>query len=498
MIPEQFTEKLPALLADLERRMPGAVREDLHISQMIASEDLDTVLNRLMDRLVQHYPFHQPFYAGQMLKPPHPAAWLAYSLAMTINPNNHALDGGPEASVMEKEVIQQLIAMTGLPNDALGHLTSSGTIANLEALWVAREEHPDRPIGITSQAHYTHRRMCHVLRHPVVEIPDNEEGVPDPRLLDNGSPLPGTVVVTTGTTGLGRVEPLHRFIDWAEKHGVRVHADAAYGGFFHLLRDSGLIDPEPWNVLSRVDSMVIDPHKHGLQPYGCGSVLFRDPFVGRFFKHDSPYTYFSSDELHLGEISLECSRAGSAAIALWVTLQLLPLNKLSGEHFVVKAGSKKDGEKGKGLPDNTLDEADKLSAGSDNQAAGLAGVLASCRMAALDLYEKLLNTPGFHPVMRPELDIVAFIPETGEKRFSAASDRTEAIFRKGMEGSPENRLYLSTLEIEKERAVQLFPDWKADREGIRVLRSVLMKPEHHDFIPEMVARLETLHQQTRI
>ena len=70
---------------------------------------------------------------------------------------------------------------------------------------------------------------------------------------------------------------------------------------------------------------MIDPHKHGLQPYGCGCVLFRDPAVGRFYKHDSPYTYFTSKELHLGEISLECSRAGAAAVALWATQQLLPL-----------------------------------------------------------------------------------------------------------------------------------------------------------------------------
>ena len=50
----------------------------------------------------------------------------------------------------------------------------------------------------------------------------------------------------------------------------------------------------------------------------------RRPGVGRFYLHDSPYTYFTSDELHLGEISLECSRAGAAAAALWLTFRLLP------------------------------------------------------------------------------------------------------------------------------------------------------------------------------
>ena len=49
--------------------------------------------------------------------------------------------------------------------------------------------------------------------------------------------------------------------------------------------------------------------------------------MGRFYKHDSPFTYFSSKELHLGEISLECSRAGASAVALWATQRLLPYER---------------------------------------------------------------------------------------------------------------------------------------------------------------------------
>ena len=90
---------------------------------------------------------------------------------------------------------------------------------------------------------------------------------------------------------------------------MRVHVDAAYGGFFRLLADDTAdgVAAAPWRAIASCDSVVVDPHKHGLQPYGCGAVLFRDPSVGRFYSHDSPYTYFTSDELHLGEISLECS-----------------------------------------------------------------------------------------------------------------------------------------------------------------------------------------------
>ncbi len=137
----------------------------------------------------------------------------------------------------------------------------------------------------------------------------------------------GTVVATAGTTGLGAIDPVHEVLAVARRHGVRVHVDAAYGGFFTLLAGAdgpAGLDEAPWRAIAACDSVVVDPHKHGLQPYGCGAVLFADPDVGRFYRHDSPYTYFTSGELHLGEISLECSRAGAAAAALWLTFQLLP------------------------------------------------------------------------------------------------------------------------------------------------------------------------------
>src|SRR5690606_30143835 len=114
----------------------------------------------------------------------------------------------------------------------------------------------------------------------------------------------GTVVVTIGTTGFGSVDPLKEILELKEKYNFRIHADAAYGGYFILANNLDKKTKETFDLLKVVDSIVIDPHKHGLQPYGCGCVIFKNPKVGKFYKHNSPYTYFSSKELHLGEISL--------------------------------------------------------------------------------------------------------------------------------------------------------------------------------------------------
>src|SRR3954470_8402722 len=120
----------------------------------VSPRDRDALL-ALAERLRNNYPYPEPTYAGQMLKPPVPVAWAAYAATMLLNPNNHALDGGPATAEMEKEAVAQMAAMFALPRH-LGHLTASGTIANLEALWVARELRPGQTVLSGANAHYTH------------------------------------------------------------------------------------------------------------------------------------------------------------------------------------------------------------------------------------------------------------------------------------------------------------------------------------------------------
>ena len=425
-----------------------------HPSLEVSGARFAAAFDVLAERMRGNYPYFHPGYAGQMMKPPHPAAAAGYLAAMLINPNNHALDGGPATSAMEKEAVAELAAMFGFPAH-LGHLTSSGTIANLEALYVSRELHPGRGIACSSQAHYTHARMCGVLGVPASVVAADAAGRMDPVALDAvlaGGQI-GTVVATAGTTGLGAIDPVHEVLAVARRHGARVHVDAAYGGFFALLAGqpgpAGL-DPAPWRAIAECDSVVVDPHKHGLQPYGCGAVLFRDPTVGRFYSHDSPYTYFTSDELHLGEISLECSRAGAAAAALWLTLQLLPLR-----------------------PD------------------GLGQVLAACRRAALAWASLLAESDRLALYQPPELDIVCYFPVTAEPSLSAIDQASADVLARGM-ADPVDPVFLSTLTLPAAAFSRRHPGIAPDRAHARVLRSVLMKPEAETHVGALHAAVERL------
>lgn len=428
------------------------------VADPVASPDLASMtdaIEALAERLTDNYPFFHPDYAGQMTAPPHPVAAAAYAIAQRINPNAHALDGGPATTKLEIEVVDALKAMFGYdPAISLGHLTSSGTIANLEALWVARELHPDKAIAYSNLAHYTHARMCEVLRVDGIGIDTDAAGRLDLDALEAHLKTGriGTVVATAGSTGTGSVDPVDGIVSLAAQYGARVHVDAAYGGFFVLLTETGALDPATaaaYRAIRDADSIVVDPHKRGLQPYGCGSVFFRDTTVGRFYKHDSPYTYFTSAELHLGEISLECSRAGAAAAALWTTLRVLPL------------------------------AADR----------GLGAILARTRAAAVRWADLIRSSDTLRLVVEPELDIVTFLalPASGDRRISAIGELTQRVFDALMTAN-HDPVYLATLKVTPP-LLSGMPDLIWDQPEAIVFRSVLMKPEHYDAVPELHARV---------
>src|ERR1700679_3931371 len=155
------------------------------------------ILAEAAERLHDNYPYAHPLYAGQMLKPPHPIARAAYAMAMSINPNNHALDGGRASSAMELEVVAALAKMYRW-RQHLGHLSSGGTFANLEALWVAGQLHPGRAVVASDQAHYTHTRISGVLGLPFIAIRTDNTGRMDMAALEHALATQniGTVVAT--------------------------------------------------------------------------------------------------------------------------------------------------------------------------------------------------------------------------------------------------------------------------------------------------------------
>jgi glutamate/tyrosine decarboxylase-like PLP-dependent enzyme len=326
-------------------------------------------------------------------------------------------------------------------------------MANLEALWVARECAPGRAIAHSGQAHYTHASTCALLGVRGIAVACDEGGRMDLDALARhlAADEVGTIVATVGTTGLGALDPVHEILPLARAHGARVHADAAYGGFFALLaqREPSPVPAAPLRALAECDSIAIDPHKRGLQPFGCGAVLFRDPSVVRVYQHDSPCTYYIPADLHLGEISLECSRAGAAAAALWATLRCLPLE-----------------------PDT-----------------GLGPILARTREAALAWAARIAASPYLRLVAEPELDILAFFPLTRPLTASGISAASDRLFVALMT-DPADPVYLAKFTVERALLASRYPEIAWDQPTMTVLRSVLQKPEHHAAVGTLHAAVE--------
>jgi glutamate/tyrosine decarboxylase-like PLP-dependent enzyme len=440
-----FDHRSVELLKDALQSLEEGFRHLPDLSDRIDPEEVRSALRATAERMRDNFPYHHPLYIGQMLKPPHPVARLAYALAMWINPNNHALDGGRASSAMEKEAVSQIARMFGWETQ-LGHLCSGGTMANFEALWISRGLRPGKSVAASTQAHYTHSRLAAVLGVPFTSIDADARGRMDLAALERAlaTGVVGTVVVTLGTTAAGAMDALPEVLDLRKRYDFRIHVDAAYGGYFTLASNLDATTRRALDAIAQVDSIVVDPHKHGLQPYGCGCVLFRDPDVGRFYRHDSPYTYFSSGDLHLGEISLECSRPGASAVALWATMRVFPLERRGA----------------------------------------FAADLNACHEAAMGLHDALQTDARFAPLFPPELDIVLWAVRASTAR------EASALARRVFDAAARRDLHLALATIPRAMAEPAAPVRNWDAADILCLRACVMKPEHREWLPEILNRLQ--------
>lgn len=429
------------LIGEWERRWPAFTR---HPAVAVDAAALEAAWACYSERLQDNYPFFHPHYAGQMLKPPHPVAVLGYVAAMLINPSNYSDESGRATVEMESELVKDIAAMFRLPQGALGHLTTSGTIANLEGLWVSRELGRGKAIAFSEQGHFIHERLCSLLDVEGIKVSADDCGRMDVDRLDHAlrSGRIGTVVLTAGTPGLGAVDPIDQVLALRERYGFRIHVDASYGGFFALLAwsNDSPINPGPFRAIAECDSIAVDPHKHGLQPLGCGCIVFRDPAVRRLYQHDAPYLSCGSDALSPGGVGLECSRAGAAAGALWLTLQCLPLE-----------------------PER-----------------GLGPIVRACREAAQRWAGLIENSREFSLYVKPELDILTYFPLTDIDscaRLDACCENLQRIL-----GQRRNPIYISLLRVRNEELQKRCRGITADSPSCRILRSVLLKPEHESAV----------------
>jgi aromatic-L-amino-acid decarboxylase len=221
----------------------------------------------------------------------------------------------PGAIRMENHLINWMKELIGYPEDALGNLTSGGSIANLIAMVTAREAKNLAPedygkvvVYLSPQTHHCIHKALNIagLKDAVwrnVPLDDQFRMKADalPAMIREDREkglMPWMVIGSAGTTDTGAVDPLDQLAEIADQEDLWFHIDAAYGGFFILLDEYR----ERLSVMGRADSVVMDPHKGLFLPYGSGVVLVKNGKILNEAFHYSAH-YMQDTDQHKDEIS---------------------------------------------------------------------------------------------------------------------------------------------------------------------------------------------------
>jgi len=217
-----------------------------------------------------------------------PVTAMADFLASLLNRYIGLYAPSPALAQIEWTALRWIADQFGFPPETRGVFTSGGSLANFTAMVTARHAILGRNdaqgrIYLTDQVHHSIERAAHIMGIDpglLVYVPTTDGLEMDVAALDRlvardaaaDGPRPFLVVANAGTINTGAVDPLLRVVEVAHRHGLWVHVDGAYGGFFYLTpRGRDVLDG-----IDGVDSLTIDPHKGMFLSPGTGCVLVRD------------------------------------------------------------------------------------------------------------------------------------------------------------------------------------------------------------------------------
>lgn len=201
------------------------------------------------------------------------------------------------------------------------HFIAGSSYANLEALWQAKQHHPDKLhiVYASEAAHYSIAKACQILDLELRYIATDENGQLCPETLQQACEKqpPFAIVATAGTPALGAIDPLKDCIKLAQQYKAWCHIDAAWGGALSLLPEHKSL----FDDISQADSICFDPHKGWHQPKPASVLLYQRPLT--------PMLSADADYLqHPPVNSLPGSRGGELFLPLWLTLMNLGVDSL--------------------------------------------------------------------------------------------------------------------------------------------------------------------------
>ena len=400
---QRILEKTARAIADsmtspaaYEGLTPDELKKVIRLQELLPEKGLgfDKVLEETSEKILPN--FLRPSSTSYMAHLHSPALLESIAAELILSTFNQSMDSwdqSPVATEVEVEVVRELCKLYGYdPEKSDGVFTSGGSQSNLSGLLLARDwfcnsklHYDVKKYGLPENfrkmrlytsciSHFSMEKSAHMLGlgyESVVKVPVNEAQQMDARKLQElierdlacGN-LPFCVAATVGTTDYGSIDPLPELHEIAEKYGLWLHADAAYG--------SGVILSDRY--ASRVaglhlcDSITVDFHKMFLLPISCSASLIKDKENFQTLTIHADYLNREEDEedgyTNLVNKSMQTTRRFDA-LKVWMAFQT----------------------RGK---------------------EGWSKIITTCIENAAYLYEKLHNSKDFETVTKPEISSVVF------------------------------------------------------------------------------------------
>jgi aromatic-L-amino-acid/L-tryptophan decarboxylase len=314
----------------------------------------DQVLSELEQKL---FPYctnvGHPGYMGLITPSPNPVGILADFICSAINQNVGAYSIGPSAVAMERRVVRWLTDLCGYDAQAGGNLTSGGMTANFIGLKVGRDAvsgdraqhdgiHEQWAVYASEERHVSVDKAVDAIglgRKALRALPTDQkfqvriDALEEAIAQDKKNGIrPMCIVGIFGTTNTGAVDDMRQLRRIADREGMWLHADAAYGG--------GMLLSHEWSMRNRglelAHSITIDPHKWFYAPLDAGAVLVKDQkrltasfgmkpsyLTDEFDQADERYQYYvhgfeQSRRFRSLKVWMSFKRYGARQIGEWI------------------------------------------------------------------------------------------------------------------------------------------------------------------------------------